>query len=79
MKYIMFEDFSGAPVPIIFPSRINFDEMREQMPYTKALSAGYITLTHEGVRCHGQSKSLQLETGPDDAAVIQAKFEDAES
>ena len=35
MKYIMFEDFSGAPVPIIFPNRINFDEMREQMPYTR--------------------------------------------
>lgn len=79
MKYIMFEDFSGAAVPIIFPSRINFDEMREQMPYTKALSAGYITLTEEGVRCHGQTKSLQLEAGPEDAAIIQAKFEDAAS
>lgn len=79
MKYIMFEDFSGTAVPIIFPSRINFDEMREQMPYTTALSAGYITLTDAGVRCHGQSKSLQLEAGPNDAAIIQTKFEDAES
>jgi hypothetical protein len=79
MKYIMFEDFSGAPVPVIFPSRINFDEMREQMPYTTALSAGYITLGAEGMRCHGQSKSLQLEAGAEDAAIIQAKFEDAES
>lgn len=76
MKYIMFEDFSGAPVPVIFPNRINFDEMREQMPYTKALSAGYVSLGPEGFRCHGKSKELELEANPADAAVIADKFED---
>ncbi len=40
MKYIIFEDFSGDPTPIIFPNRIDHADMREQMPYTKALSAG---------------------------------------
>ncbi|MBG0790168.1 MAG: hypothetical protein H0S80_06680 [Desulfovibrionaceae bacterium] len=79
MKYIMFEDFSGLPVPIIFPNRINFDEMREQMPYTKALSAGYVSLGPEGFRCHGKSKELNLEAAPGDQDVISAKFEDVAS
>lgn len=79
MKYIMFEDFSGAPVPVIFPNRINFDELREQMPYTKALSAGYVTHGPEGFRCHGKSKALELSALPDDAKIISDKFEDAES
>ena len=49
MKYIMFEDFSGAPIPVIFPNRIDHLEMREQMPYTKVLSAGYISPRAGGI------------------------------
>lgn len=79
MKYIMFEDFSGAPVPIIFPNRIDFNEMREQMPYTKALSAGYVSLSPAGFSCHGQAKELELVANPDDADTINNKFQDAES
>jgi len=79
MKYILFEDFSGAPVPIIFPNRIDHAEMREQMPYTKALTAGYVSHGPEGWSCHGSSKSLELKSSAGDAAIIAAKFEDAES
>lgn len=79
MRYIMFEDFSGVPVPIIFPNRINFDEMREQMPYTTALSAGYVSHGPEGFRCHGKSKELELEANPEDAAIIGGKLEDVTS
>lgn len=79
MKYIMFEDFSGTPVPVIFPNRINFEEMREQMPYTTVLSAGYVSHTGAGFRCHGQSKALQAQAAPTDSQIIQTKFEDAES
>lgn len=79
MKYIMFEDFSGASIPVIFPNRIDHAEMREQMPYTKALSAGYVSHGPEGWSCHGQSKSLELKAAAGDADIIGAKFEDAES
>ncbi|CCH49080.1 hypothetical protein [Pseudodesulfovibrio piezophilus] len=79
MKYIMFEDFSGVPVPVIFPNRIDHAEMREQMPYPKALSAGYVSLRPDGFHCHGASKELQLEAKSGDAAVIAGKFEDPES
>jgi hypothetical protein len=74
MKYIMFEDFSGAPVPIIFPKRIDFAEMREQIPYTKVLSAGYVHMAASGFACHGESKSLEVQARPEDAAIITAKM-----
>lgn len=79
MKYIMFEDFSGIAVPVIFPNRINHAEMREQMPYTKVLSAGYVTHRQDGFHCHGSSKALEAQAGSDDAKIIAGKFEDAES
>lgn len=75
MKYIMFEDFSGAPVPIIFPKRIDFAEMREQIPYTKVLSAGYVHVTGAGgFACHGESKSLETGARSEDAGIISAKL-----
>ena len=74
MKYIMFEDFSGAPVPVIFPKRIDFAEMREQIPYTKVLSAGYVHVAANGFACHGESKSLEVQARPEDAAIITAKM-----
>jgi hypothetical protein len=74
MKYIMFEDFSGAPVPIIFPKRIDFAEMREQIPYTKVLSAGYVHVSGSGFACHGESKSLAAHARSEDALIIAAKL-----
>jgi len=79
MKYIIFEDFSGAAIPVIFPNRIDHAQMREQMPYAKALSAGYVTHGPEGFRCHGSSKELGLLAGADDAKVISERFDDPES
>lgn len=74
MKYIMFEDFSGAPVPIIFPKRIDFAEMREQIPYTKVLSAGYVNVSGSVFACHGESKSLAVAARAEDAGIIAAKM-----
>lgn len=79
MKYIMFEDFSGAPIPVIFPNRIDHVEMREQMPYTKVLSAGYISYGTEGFRCHGSCKPLEVQASSEDAVIISKKFNDVES
>ncbi len=75
MKYIMFEDFSGAPVPIIFPKRIDFAEMREQIPYTKVLSAGHVHVSAGAVfTAHGESKSLEAQARAEDAGIIAAKL-----
>jgi hypothetical protein len=74
MKYIMFEDFSGIPVPIIFPKRIDFTEMREQIPYTKVLAAGYVHLSGAGFACHGESRSLAAQARSEDALIIASKL-----
>ena len=78
MKYIMFEDFSGDPVPIIFPNRVDFAEMREQIPYPTVLSAGYVQHRPDGFACHGEAKEIAAASRPEDAAVIAAKLESPE-
>lgn len=74
MKYIMFEDFSGDPVPILFPNRIDFEEMRAQIPYAKLLSAGYVQLQDGRFVCHGESRFLGAQSRAEDAAILDAKF-----
>ncbi|XPV76410.1 MAG: hypothetical protein ACNI27_00445 [Desulfovibrio sp.] len=70
MRYIMFEDFSGKEVPIIFPARIGFVEMREQMPYATVVSAGYIQLRSGEIFCHGEAKELGAVSKETDNAVV---------
>jgi hypothetical protein len=79
MKYIMFEDFSGEPVPIIFPKRIEFDEMREQVPYARVLSAGYVQVRQGRFFCHGESRRLAVRARPEDADILSGKFEQPET
>lgn len=78
MKYIIFEDFSGQAIPVLFPDRINHDELREQMPYATVLSAGYVNHSGSGFICHGESKALEAASAPGDAEVIQRHFEQGE-
>jgi len=75
MKYIMFEDFSGDPLPIIFPNRISYQEFREQIPYTNVLSAGYVQMRPNGITCHGEAKELSTQPRPEDAKIITDKLE----
>ncbi|MCK9240615.1 hypothetical protein [Desulfocurvus sp.] len=75
MKYIIFEDFSGQAIPVLFPDRIEHDELREQMPYSTVLSAGYVNHAGGGFVCHGEAKALGMAAGKDDAAVIERHFQ----
>ena len=79
MRYIIFEDFSGQPAPILFPDRISFEEMREQIPYSKTLSAGRLELTAQGVRCRNEANDLGLKRGDAGQTVILAHFQAAEA
>lgn len=74
MRYIIFEDFSGRPLPLIFPGRIDFDEIREIVPYSRVLSAGEIRLGPLGFECFGEAKDLGVKASPEDVAVIAANF-----
>ncbi|MBG0774156.1 hypothetical protein [Oleidesulfovibrio alaskensis] len=74
MKYILFEDFSGMPVPFIFPDRVDHADMREQMPYTLVLAAGYVHMRQGQFYCHGGAPELEATARAEDAAIIRDFF-----
>ncbi len=74
MKYLIAEDFAGNPVPFIFPDRVTHADMREQLPYTRILSAGYVTVQDGQFLCTDGDAELNLFAGPEDAAIIAASF-----
>lgn len=81
MKYIIFNDFAEIPVAILFPNRIGHEEMREQVPYTTVISAGYVELPSGGViRCWGLAPDLMVSARPDeDAKIIARHFSETDS
>ncbi|MFW5730847.1 MAG: hypothetical protein ACOCV7_04285 [Desulfonatronovibrionaceae bacterium] len=70
MKYIIFEDFSGEPTPVIFPERVAFEEMREQIPYPRVVSAGILRLQDNVLHCSGEARELGKASTDQDSAVI---------
>ena len=74
MKYIIFNDFADIPVPILFPNRIAHLEMREQIPYTTVVAAGYVQTAHEAtIRCWGAAPDLSAHSRPEEDARIILK------
>lgn len=74
MKYLVCEDFGGQPIPFLFPDKVAHMDMREQLPYTKVLSAGYITLEQGKFVCTGGDKELEAASRPEDASFIEGFF-----
>lgn len=74
MKYIICEDFSGQPVPFLFPHRVSHADMREQLPYAKVISAGYIILAEGQFVCSGGDAELGAASRPEDAELIAGFF-----
>ena len=74
MKYLICEDFGGQPIPFLFPDKVAHVDMREQLPYTKVLGAGYISLAHGKFACTGGDKELNIVARPEDAAFIESFF-----
>ncbi|MDR2745430.1 MAG: hypothetical protein LBB66_09620 [Desulfovibrio sp.] len=71
MNYLIVEDFSGQPVPFIFPRRVDHGDMREQLPYGQILSGGTVEYGPNGFVCFGGHAELGLKARPvEDAAVI---------
>lgn len=74
VKYLVVEDFAGHPVPFLFPARVTHADMREQLPYTKVLSAGYVTLVNGRFVCEGGDADVGAAAGENDAVIIAAFF-----
>ena len=79
MKYLIMEDFSGQPVVFIFPRRVDHLDMREQLPYKKALSAGYVELQDGALRCYGGHAELELLARQLDADIIRDSLRQREA
>jgi len=74
MKYLIFEDFSGDVIPILFPERILHEEIREQIPYSKVVSGGYVFLKDGKFICKGKVKELKISARDEDAEIINRFF-----
>lgn len=74
MKYIICEDFGGYPIPFLFPDKVAHADMREQLPYTNVLSAGYVELKNGRFVCSGGDAELGLTARPQDAGDLEAFF-----
>ncbi|MDL2271996.1 hypothetical protein LJC23_03075 [Desulfovibrio sp. OttesenSCG-928-I05] len=74
MKYLIVEDFAGQPVPFLFPNRVTHADMREQLPYSKVLSAGYVSLVNGRFICEGGDADVGAAANEADAAVIASFF-----
>ncbi|MDR0338738.1 MAG: hypothetical protein LBH65_00500 [Desulfovibrio sp.] len=74
MKYLICEDFSGQPVPFLFPDRVAHLDMREQLPYANVLSAGYIILADGQFVCSGGDAELGAASRPEDVDCITSFF-----
>jgi len=74
MKYLICEDFSGDVIPILFPERILHEEIREQIPYSKVVSGGYVFLKDGKFICKGRVKELNISARDEDAEIINRFF-----
>ena len=74
MKYIIAEDFAGQAVPFIFPDRVTHADMREQLPYTRVLAAGYVAMKDGAFYCSGGDAGINAHARPEDAALIAVYF-----
>ncbi|MDZ7762664.1 MAG: hypothetical protein U5L00_20745 [Desulfovermiculus sp.] len=75
MKYIIFEDFGGQETPILFPERILHDELRDQIPYARVVSAGMVALHGGEFVCKGRVKALDAQARSEDGRIIARHFE----
>jgi hypothetical protein len=75
MKYIICEDFSGRPIPFLFPDKVAHADMREQLPYARVISAGYIILTEGRFVCSGGDAEIGYFARPEDAEYIGIFFD----
>ncbi|MDR1857707.1 MAG: hypothetical protein LBR22_11260 [Desulfovibrio sp.] len=72
MHYLIVEDFSGQPVPFLFPRRVDHADMRDQLPYGKVIAAGIVELHDDaGLVCTGGCHELGVVSRPEDSGIIR--------
>lgn len=80
MKYIMFESDEGHKIPVLFGESLVHAHMAEYSitlarrslgkRFTVA-SAGFVSVTRDGIATHGESESLGIKSNPIDGLRIE--------
>jgi hypothetical protein len=70
MKYLIFNDFAGKPVCVLFARRVDHADMRDQLPYAKVLAAGFVELHDGRLCCSGGSIELGVKARSEDPEII---------
>ncbi len=76
MKYLIMEDFSGQPVCFLFPRRVSHVDLREQLPYSKIVSAGYVELDGANIKCSGGCVEYNVMASDEDAKIIHQALQE---
>ena len=74
MKYLICRDFAGMPVPFLFPDKVAHVDMREQLPYSGVLSAGYTALRDGRFVVWGGDSELGAQAAQGDAELLTDFF-----
>lgn len=74
MRYIIFKDFGDKFAPFLFPDKVEFMDMREQLPYATVLSCGNVFLKDGKLACSGGDKELGVNSLPSDVEIISSCF-----
>lgn len=74
MKYITFNDHNGVSSLVAFSGNIPHSLMVQKMGLREVRSAGFITLTHAGLLCHGHSESLGVASLVKDSELANSYF-----
>ncbi len=74
MKYLICRDFAGMPVPFLFPDKVAHVDMREQLPYSGVLSAGYTAVREGRFVVWGGDVELGVQADPADADLLTEFF-----
>ena len=74
MKYLICRDFAGLPVPFLFPDKVAHVDMREQLPYSGVLSAGYTALRDGRFVVWGGDSELGAQAAEGDAELLTDFF-----
>lgn len=74
MKYLVVEDFAGQPALFVFPRRVDHADMRDQLPYNRVISAGYVEMHNGTFHCYGGNAELESAARAEDAELFAKAF-----
>ena len=75
MKYVIFS-MNGIEVPVIFTGLTAHSYMTEKLSDWKPVSAGFVSLTEDGLIAYGDSVTLGISSREEDTQIINRFFEE---